>query len=216
MKQGKDFGLGFGQEVDQEVPARNAVQTRERRIGQNVLHREDDTCTQLGRDPVAAIFHSKEASQPCRRDFDLDRLRIETFASTRDGLGIDVARENLQFDLALRFIDLLAQQHGEGVGLLAGTAAGDPDSQRPIQRMITHEAGNDVAGKKIEDRRIAEETRHIDQHIRGKLIEFDRIPTEEFEISFGGLGRRHRHPALGTALECSVLVEREIVGRLLP
>ena len=49
-----------------------------------------------------------------------------------------------------------------------------------------------------------------------KLIEFDRIRTEEFEISFGGLGRRHRHPALDTALECSVLVKREIVGRLLP
>ena len=88
------------------------------------------------------------------------------------------------------------QQHGEGIGLLAGTATGDPDSQWPIQRMIAHEAGYDFLREKIEDRRVTEETRHVDQQIPGELLEFDSIPTDEFEIGFGGFDRRHRHPAL--------------------
>ena len=82
--------------------------------------------------------------------------------------------------------------------------------------MIAHEAGYDVLREIIEDRRITEETRHVDQQIPGELAEFDRIPPDEFEISFRSFNRRHRHPALDAALECSLLVEREIVSRLLP
>src|SRR6202453_5031378 len=215
MKHGKDFGLRFGQEIDQEVSAGNEVKPCERRIGQNILHREDDTRTQLGRDPVGAILQGEETSQAFWRAFAFDRLRISPVASARDSLGIDIAGENLQFDLAVRFVDLLAQQHGEGIGLLTGTATGYPDSQRPIQRMVAYEVRYDFLREKTEDRRITEETRHVDQHIPGELVEFDRIPTEQFEISFGGLSRRHRHPALDAPPECFVLVEREVVSGLL-
>ena len=63
MEQGEDFGLGLGQEVDQQVPAGNEVEPRERRIGQHVMHRENDARAQLGRDPVAAIFPVKKRAK---------------------------------------------------------------------------------------------------------------------------------------------------------
>ena len=67
--------------------------------------------------------------------------------------------------------------------------------------MIVHEAGNDFAGEKIEDRRITKEARHIDQHFPGELVEFGLVPTQQCEIGFRGLGRRHGHSALDVALQ---------------
>src|SRR5271166_5118442 len=57
----------------------------------------------------------------------------------------------------------LAEKHGEGIGLFTGTAAGDPESQRPVQRVIAHKVGNNALRQKIENGGIAKEARDIDQ-----------------------------------------------------
>ena len=214
MDDGDDLGLRLRQKVDQKVPARNEIETREWRVGEHVLHREHDVRAQLGRDPVVAILLGEKSGQSFWRHVGLDRVRIEAFASARHRLRIDVAGEDLQFDLALRGVDLLAQKHGEGIGLLAGTATGDPDSQRPIQRVIAHEVGNNALGQKIENGGIAKEARDIDQQIPGELIAFVGVAKQEIEIPGGGLDRRHRHPALDAPLERAVLVKRKVVNRL--
>ena len=139
---------------------------------------------------------------------------IEAFASARHRVRIDVAGEDLQFDVALRGVDLLAKKHREGIGLLAGAATGDPDPQRPIQRVVAHEVGNDALGQKIENGRVAKETRDIDQQIPGELIAFVGVAKQEIEILGGGFDRRQRHPPLDAPLERAVLVKREVVNRL--
>ena len=127
MEDGDDLRLRLGQKVDQKVPARNEVETRERRVRQHVLHREHDVGAQFGRDPVEVILPGEKSGQSFWRNVGLDRIGIEAVASARHCVRVDVAGEDLQFDVALRGVDLLAKQHGEGIGLLAGTAAGDPD-----------------------------------------------------------------------------------------
>ena len=144
MEDGGDLRLRFGAQVDQKVAARNEVETRERRVRQHVLHREHDAGAQLGRHPVGMILPGEKRRQSTWRDVGLDRLGIEAVASDRHRVRVDVAGEDLQLDVALRDADLLAKQHGEGIGLFAGTAAGDPDPQRSIQIMIAHEVGNDA------------------------------------------------------------------------
>ena len=144
MEYGDDLRLRLGAQVDQKVAARNEVETRERRVRQHVLHGEHDAGAQLGRHPVGMILPGEERRQTIRRDVGLDRLRIEAVASDRHRIRVDVAGEDLQLDVALRDVNLLAKQHGERIGLFAGTAAGDPDPQRSIQSMIAHEVGNDA------------------------------------------------------------------------
>ena len=183
MEDGGDLRLRFGAQIDQKVAARNEVETRERRVRQHVLHREHDAGAQLGRDPVGVILPAEECRQTIRRDVGLDRLRIEAVASDRHRIRVDVAGEDLQFDVALRDADLLAKQHGEGIGLLAGTAAGDPDSQRSIQIMIAHEVGNDALLEKIENRRVAKEPRDVDQQVAGELIAFVGVAKQEVRDS---------------------------------
>ena len=116
-----------GQKVDQKVPARNEIETREWRVGEHVMHREHDARAQLGRDPVEAILLGEKCGQSLWRHIGLDRVGIEAFTSARHRVRVDVAGEDLQFDVALRGVDLLAKKHGERIGLFAGTATGDPD-----------------------------------------------------------------------------------------
>ena len=139
---------------------------------------------------------------------------IEAVASARHRVRVDVAGEDLQFDVALRGVDLLAKKHGEGIGFFAGTATGDPDSQRSIQRVIAHKVGNNALGQKIENGRVPKEARDIDQQIPGELITFVGIAKQEVEILGGGFDRRQGHPPLDAPLERPVLVKREVMNRL--
>ena len=152
--------------------------------------------------------------QPFWRHVGLDRVGIEAFTSARHRVRVDVAGEDLQFDVALRGVDLLAKKHGERIGLLAGTATGDPDSQRPIERVIAHKVGNNALAQKIENGGIPKEARDIDQQIPGQLIAFVGVAKQEVEIPSGGFDPRQRHPPLDAPLESAVLVKTKIVSRL--
>ena len=103
--------------------------------------------------------------------------------------------------------------HGERIGLFAGTATGDPDSERPVRRVVAHEVGNDALGQKFEDCGVTKKARDIDQQIPGELIALVGVLTQEIEILGGGLDRRQRHPPLDAPLERAVLVEREVMNR---
>src|ERR1700722_6758789 len=108
---GDDLGLRLWQKVDQKVSARNEIETREWRVGEHVMHREHDARAQPSRDPVEAILLGEKLGQSLCRHIGLDRVGIETFASARHRIRVDVAGEDLQFDIALRGVDLLAKKH---------------------------------------------------------------------------------------------------------
>ena len=178
---GDDLGLRLRQKVDQKIPARHEIETREWRVREHVVHREHDGRAQFGRDPVEAILLGEKLGQSFWRHIGLDRVGIEAFASARHRFRVDVAGEYLQFDVALRGVDLLAKKHGERVGLLAGTAPGDPNSERPIQRVVAHKVGNNALGEKIENRGVPKEACDIDQQVPGELIAFVGVSKQKVE-----------------------------------
>ena len=75
MDDGDNLGLRLRQKVDQKVPARYEIETRERRVGENVVHREYDVRAQFGRDPVVAILFGEKPGQSFWRHVGLDRVR---------------------------------------------------------------------------------------------------------------------------------------------
>src|SRR5208283_736661 len=125
----------------------------------------------------------KKPRQSFRAHVGLDRVGIEAVASARHRVGIDVGREDLQLDLALRCVDLLAKKHGERIGLLAGTATGDPDSERPVQRVVANKVGNDALGQKFEYRRVTKKAGDIDQQIPGELMRSFASPRRRSKYS---------------------------------
>ena len=97
---------------------------------------------------------------------------IEALARAGDRIGIDVGGEDLKLDVARCRRDLLAKEHGKGIGFLARAASRDPDAQRLIGRVVADKAGHDLLRQEIEHIRIAEEAGDVDEQILGEKIEF--------------------------------------------
>lgn len=215
VKQRYDLGLRLGTEIDEEVPARHEVEPRERRVGQHVLHREHHGGAQLGSYPIPVIFLGKEACEAGRRDIRRDRFRIEPLAGENDGVGIHVGGEDLQLDAALRGRDRFVEQHGQGIGFLAGAASGDPHPDRVIVGMLPDEIGNDRCRKALEHASVAEKARDVDEKVLGQVVEFSRVAAQRFQVSphVAALDREQPYPPLDPAPQRPLLVEREIVGR---
>ena len=214
MEQQQHLFLRLGSQIDQQVAAGDQIEAREWRIGQHILHREHHHAAQFGHHPVAMLLLGKEAGEPRRRDIGRDRSRIAPLAGQGDRFLVDVGGEDLELQVALGRRDLLEQQHGEGIGLFAGAAAGNPDPQRPVRRVPAHQIGNCLLRQQFEGFRVAEEAGDVDQQILGEQIEFACITLQHVEIPAAVVDTGQRHAPLDPTQQCARLVERKIVRRL--
>jgi hypothetical protein len=214
MEQQKNLLLRLGAQIDQEVTAGNQVQARERRIGQHILRREDHDPAQLGYDPIAVLLLSKEAGEPQRQYICGDRFRIASLAGDRNRILVDIGGEDLQLDIPLRRRDFLEKEHGEGIGLFPGAAAGHPDPQRPVRRLPADEIGDHLLLQQLEGLRVTEEAGHVDQQVLGEKIELTGILPQHVEIPTDVIDSGQRHPPLDPAQQGAGLIEYEIVRGL--
>ncbi len=108
----------------------------------------------------------------------------------------------------------LAKQHGQGIGLFARAAPGDPYAQRHVGRVPGNHVRNGLFGEEVEDLGVAEEAGHIDQQVVGQQGQFLRVAAQRVEIKrhVAGVDAGHGHAALGAALQGAGLVKAEIVG----
>ena len=208
--------LRFGAKIDQEIAAGNEVEARERRIGKHILNGENDLSPQRRQHAVVAILLHEEASEPHGRHTGFNRFGVEAFAGCRHGIRIDVGREHLNRDIALCGRDLLAEQHGERICLLARAASCDPDAQGPVRRMTADQVGNDVLAEELEHPGIAKEVRDVDEQVFGEHIQLGGVAAQKRQIQLhtAGFDRRKRHAPFDPALQRALFVKREIVRRL--
>ena len=117
-------------EVDQEVAATDQVHLGKGGVGDQVLSRERHGFAHRFADLPGGFVHPREeAGQPFRGDIGGDALGVDAAAGDLQRLFVDIGGEDLQSAGVLRRRLIFEQQHGEGVRLLAGGAAGDPDAQ---------------------------------------------------------------------------------------
>ncbi len=153
--------LGGGVEIDHDVAAEDGV---EQAVKGPRLHQvepvEDDERTHVvvHRHAGAGVVGVFEEFLIGLRDI-VDRARW-ILAARRLGqhVGIDVGGEDAHV-VARDIPDLALEHHRDRIGLLAGRAAGRPDSQTPVARAIArlHERHRDVGAEVIEVVRLAEE-----------------------------------------------------------
>ena len=120
----------------------------------------------------------------------------------------------MQLDIAFCGGDLLEKKHRDRIGLFTRAAAGHPNAQRSIQRVLADEFRNHGLHQQIKGGRIAEEMRDIDEEILGQHIALTGILAQDLQIAPTALEPRHRHASLDPALERALLVEREIMPGL--
>ncbi len=111
---------------------------------------EHDCLSQLMYDAIGAVLLDEEAGEPLWRDVGLDLLWIDAVARKGHAVCVDVGGKDLQLDVALGGCNLLEEQYGDRIGLFARAAAGNPDAQRPVERLLAHQLWDDLLRQQIE------------------------------------------------------------------
>ena len=130
MESVEDLPLGLEVQVDEGVAAREQVETRDRRIGDQVQAAEDDRPAQLVAEDVAG----RRALEVLLAEVGGDGLEIleavAPLAGLRERVLVDVGGEDLH-SLAERLgAEQLRERDREAVCLLAAGAPGAPDADR--------------------------------------------------------------------------------------
>ena len=130
VEEGEELPLQVRAHVDEQVAAADQVEPGERGIRDHVLLGEDQRVADALLDAVGGAFRflGEEAGQAFRRDVGGDAGRVRAGAGLLDGLAVDVGAEGLHPETVPQRLHLLLEQDGDGVGLLAGGAAGHPDA----------------------------------------------------------------------------------------
>ena len=129
VKQGDAFLLGVGLEVDKEIPADHEVETGEGRVGQDVLLGEYDKLPYLLVDGErkTVLGGRKERAQVIRRHVRRDGCRVCPLPGLLKGLVVHVGGEDLDLPLSAGEVELVLEQHRDGIGLFPRCAGGGPD-----------------------------------------------------------------------------------------
>ena len=122
--------LHFSVEIDEDVPTGDEVDARKRRVFQKAVLGEQDDIPQFAPDLVLVAFPGEKSPQPFLGHIGFDRGRIAAFPRQAQGDIVEIRSEDLDLTSNLLTARLLEQQNGDRVGLLAGGAAGNPDTNR--------------------------------------------------------------------------------------
>ena len=199
--------------VDQQIAAGNQVHPRERRVLDHAVRREDAHLADLlDHAPVVAIL-AEPALQPFRRNA-VQWRPIASGAGTADRLVVDVGGEDLHLGAGSR-AHRLAQRDGDGVGLLAGGAAGHPDAQHVGAGAVGQHRRDRQRPQRLECDRVAEELGHPDQELAEQQFVLVRMLAQIVDVVGDGFGLRHQHAALDAPQQGLFLVLAEVVADFL-
>src|SRR5688500_8632489 len=118
MKELDDLLLRLPVEIDEQVPAREQIELRERRVTDHTLDRKHATLPDLLVDAKPIALADKEALEPLGADVCRDALGIQTVSCELDDVRLDVCREHMRPGPVLRTTGELSEQDGQGVSLL--------------------------------------------------------------------------------------------------
>ena len=137
MEQGDEILLQLAAHIDQQVAATDQVDLREGGVFDHILLGEDQHVADAFMDAIGAAvgIGFEEARQPYRRDIDSDAGRVETAAGCDNRLAVDIGGEYLHPGTLSQFIQMLLEQYGDRIGLLAGRASRRPDADRFPRRL---------------------------------------------------------------------------------
>ena len=215
VKAGDQAVLLFRLEVDHQVAATEQVELGKGRVLDHALHGEHDHLAQLFPDLVAAIrafFAGEAAVQALGRQVLGDAGRIAAGAGGVDGLVVEVGGVDQHLEIPPGLVHQLAQQDGDGIGLLAAGATGDPDAEHVVLGLVGQERGQDFLLQGDKGPRVAKEAGDVDQQFLEQQLHFRRVPGEEARIYRHAVDAVLRHAPLDAAAQGAFLVQRKIVA----
>ena len=157
---------------------------------------EDHQCPQsLGDLETALRFPEMAVSNACRQALE-GGGRIDPPARDGDGFAVDVCREDTDCRPRHMLAKGFGDADGQGVGLFAGRATGRPDAELPLFAPgLGYQFGQDVVAQVLEELRVSEELRDLDEEAVDETGVLVRIRRQMGRIVGEGWARSGGHPA---------------------
>ena len=201
VKRGDDALLQRGAEVDEDIAAAHQIELGERRIARQVVAHEDAQLAHGLADAVAAIDLDEEAAPPLVADVAQRGVGVDAAAGRFDRRFADVGAEDLDRTRARGVVEELEQRDGQRVDLFARRAAGDPQSNRRIRRLVGDDRRKDVLLDLLEDVRIAKERGDVDEHVFVQEPRLVGLFEEQPQVALAAADVAQRHAAVEPTLD---------------
>ena len=211
MKSRYKTRLQLGLQVDHQVAAAQQVQPCERRILDHVLHRKHHHLADLLLHPQAGLVPGEKAPQPLGCEVLRDVGRIDPAAGAGDGVVVQVGGVELDLELGPRRVHVFAQQHGDGIGILAAGAARHPGAKHVILAFVLEQHRQDIELECDKGFRVAKEARHIDQQFLEQRLQLRGVLLQIAGIDLGVVDVVLCHAPLDAPPDGAFLVLRKIV-----
>ena len=197
-------------QIDQQVAAGDQVDPRKGRIAQHRMQRETHPVAQLRRDLHQRVAMCGIGRAHLLGDVGQGADRIGAGAGDLDHLLVDVAGEHGEAGPQPGGAHFRIDQHRDGVGLLAGRAAGDPDAQLLSVGGRDHRADR-LFAQGLEHLGVAEEPRHVDQELVQQRLAFVGMALQMAQIVARAGNVEDLQPPADAPHQRRHLVAREIV-----
>ena len=107
----------------------------------------------------------KEPRQPQLGDVGDLGIAIEALAGLADGSFVEVGREHLDRRFIEAAVEMLADQHRDGIGFLAGGAGRHPNPDIVVGPLGVEQPWDQTLPQQLEGFRVAKEVGHADQEV---------------------------------------------------
>ena len=204
--------LGLMVQIDQQVPAANQVQAGEGRIADHVVRGKDHALPDLLADPVVRPLLDEEPPQPLGRHVGGDGLGIDAGPGLFQGMFVDVGGKDLNLPVRGLGLDLLQEQDGQRIGLLAGRTAGNPHPQRRVRPPRGNQFRQHLFGHDLPGIRVAEEVGDADHQVAGQGVQLGRVVAEHLHVLHRLLHLPQAHATPDAAAQRGLLIAAEVVA----
>jgi hypothetical protein len=211
MEQWDEALLGILIEIDEQIPTRQEIDLRERRVLDHALDGKDTELPDVLLDAVTIALANKEAFQAFGADIRRDTLGIQPLTGVLDDIRIDIRGEDLDMPRSPRALPELVEQHRHGVRFFSRRAGRDPDTQRRLLRWFS-EPPSQQCIERAKHLAVAEEGRDADQQLREQETELVRMRREQGDIVRHRFDLVDAHAPLDAADHRRGLVPPEIVA----
>lgn len=178
---------------------------------QDVLDGEDDAVPQLLLDPVGVLLVHEEPRQTPFAHRRRDRSGVAVGARGLDRRGVEIRGEHLEVEVLAAVLDRLEHHHRNGVGLLAGGAAGHPDPQPVVPGPVGQQRRQPRPSQGLEGLRIPEEGADPDQPVAPERVDLPLVALQIAHVVGEMVDGVDAHPPLDPTQEGVPLVRREVV-----
>ena len=210
MEPVQDLGLGLAGEVHERVATHEKIDARDRRILDEIVASEDDRAADVLVEEIPVVDALEVLREELRRDVLHLRCAIGSVARLHQRVLVDVRGVDLHPPAERLDPEMLGQDHGERVGLLARRAAGAPDSDGAVGPAAGQDAREDLRRQVSPRLRITKEARDVDENGVEEQAELLGVRREVGLIRVVRLDADRLQALLDTAHEARPLVGGEI------